>query len=207
LGIALDAGYRAIFAAIGRHVTSRAESVAVPTRPGRRVKENLTSTASGNGSRHFHSADRLHCQNDLAAHRSEQADVLRTDRSRFRHVTADQNAGDRRVARNDGEDDEAGDPRKGCDEIGREARCNFRVAGVLNLQIRPAPDRLCEQVSRGADIYFQVTRLRFCDVAAPQARMDSRRARFAQQQNGAGKPESGMQTLEWLLAGFPTALS
>jgi len=64
----------------------------------------------------------------------------------------------------------------------------FRVAGILNLQVRPAPDRLCEQVPRCADIDFQVTRLRFCDIATPQARVDSRRARFAQQQNGAEYP-------------------
>jgi len=41
---------------------------------------------------------------------------------------------------------EAGGSRKGGGEIWREARCNFRVAGILNLQVRPAPDRLCEQV-------------------------------------------------------------
>jgi hypothetical protein len=43
----------------------------------------------------FLSANRLHGQNDLAAHRSEQTDVFRTDRSRFRYVPSDQNAGDR----------------------------------------------------------------------------------------------------------------
>ena len=50
------------------------------------------------------------------------------------------------------EDDEAGSLRKGGSEIRRKARRNFRVADILNLQIRPAPDRLREQVSRCADI-------------------------------------------------------
>jgi len=36
------------------------------------------------------------------------------------------------------EDDEAGSLRKGGSEIRRKARRNFRVADILNLQIRPA---------------------------------------------------------------------
>jgi hypothetical protein len=50
---------------------------------------------SARGGKSSPSADRFHRQNDLAAHRSKQADVLRTDRSGLRHVPPDQNASDR----------------------------------------------------------------------------------------------------------------
>jgi hypothetical protein len=66
-----------------------------------------------------------------------------------------QNAGDRRVPRNDGEDDEAGGPWKGCGEIRRKTRCNLWIVGILNLQIRAAPDCLREQIFRCADIDFR----------------------------------------------------
>jgi len=44
-----------------------------------------------------HSSDCFHRQNNLAAYRSEQTHVLRTDGFGFRQVAADQNAGDWRV--------------------------------------------------------------------------------------------------------------